>query len=318
MSAGERGKELFKGIREKMRLPVMAAPMFLVSGPEMASACAESGIACGLPSLNAREPEILDQWLSSIDLQSGLIMPNLIVHRSNKRSQSDLDLVVKHKAPIVISALGHPGPVVEAVHSYGGMVFSDVNSMALARKAANANVDGLVLVCAGAGGHTGALSPFSFIPAVREIFAGPIIAGGAVSNGAGVRAMQCLGADVASMGTHFISAQESLASNDYKEMLVASNIEDIATSALFTGVDANYLVPSVENAGLSRDDLNKRRDQVMIDDENARSKAWKDIWSAGQGVGEARAIAPVSEIVNRIEHEYNNVPACHNTVAVES
>lgn len=304
MDTGERGKELFKDIQSKMRLPIMAAPMFLVSSPDMANECAKAQIGCSIPALNARSSEILDQWLSSMDLQSNLIFPNLIVHQSNKRSQADLDLVVKHRPPVVISALGHPGPVIEAVHSYGGIVLSDVNSMKLANKAIEAGVDGLVLVCAGAGGHTGSLSPFSFIPEIRERFIGPVIAGGAVSSGAGVKAMLTLGADVVSLGTHLISAAESLATSAYKEMLVNSTLEDIVPSSLFTGVKANYLLPSVENAGLTREDLSKKREQVMINDEKSRSKAWKDIWSAGQGVGATIQIKPVKEIVDELEREF--------------
>ena len=282
----------------------MAAPMFLVTGPAMANACAKAGIACGIPVLNARTPPILEEWLSEMDLQSGLIFPNVIVHRSNPRSQADLDIIVKYRPPVVISALGHPAAVVEAVHSYGGLVFADVNSMKFAKKAIEAGVDGLVLVCAGAGGHTGSLSPFAFIPAVRKIFKGIIIAGGAVHSGAGIKAMRTLGADIAAMGTHFISAQESLASDAYKQMTVNTGIEDIVPSSLFTGVTANYLMPSVAKAGLTIDDLGKQRDEVIIDDEKSRSKAWKDIWSAGQGVGSSNEIRSIQSMVDELEQQY--------------
>ncbi|WP_298505057.1 nitronate monooxygenase [uncultured Maribacter sp.] len=301
----EESRKKFDAIRKDMRLPIIAAPMFLVSGPELVTACLSNKIACGFPTLNARKPEILDDWLANIALDSGLAIPNIIVHRSNPRSQSDLDLIVKHQPPIVISALGHPGPVLEAVHTYGGLVFADVNSMKHAHKAIEAGIDGLVLVCSGAGGHTGQLSPFAFIPEVRRVFSGPIIAGGSVSNGFAIRAMELLGADLVSMGTHFISARESLASDEYRNMLINSSVEDIIASPFFTGVQANYLLPSIEKTGITKEELIKPRSNVMIDDEKSRAKAWKDIWSAGQGVGSTKAILPVSKIVSQLELEYN-------------
>ena len=304
MSTTNHSREKFDAILKQMHLPIIAAPMFLVSGPALMSACLSKKVACGFPTLNAREPELLDEWLTHADLDSGLIIPNVIVHRSNPRSQTDLDLIVKHKPPIVISALGHPGAVIEAVRPYGGLVFADVNSMKFAHKAIAADVDGLVLVCAGAGGHTGRISPFAFIPEVRRFYSGPIIAGGAVSNGFAVRAMELLGADLVSMGTHFISARESLASDKYRKMLVDSSLEDIVASPFFTGVEANYLLPSIQNAGITQEELSRPREKVFIDDEKSRSKAWKDIWSAGQGVGATKSILSVDEIVNQLALEY--------------
>lgn len=300
----EESNARFRSIREQMRLPIVSAPMFLVSGPTLASACVGSKIACGVPTLNAREPETLDHWLSEFDLDSGLVIPNLIVHRSNPRSQLDLDLVVKYKPKLVISALGHPGQVIESVRPFGGLVFADVNSMELARKAIDAGVDGLVLVCAGAGGHTGSISPFAFIPEVKRIFNGPIIAGGAVNSGAGIRAMELLGADLVNMGTHFISAKESLADQAYREMLVQSNLEDIVATAHFTGVEANYLWPSIEKAGISRESIDRPRDSISFDNKESQAKAWKDIWSAGQGVGGISGIDTVATMVDQLAEEY--------------
>jgi nitronate monooxygenase len=259
---------------------------------------------CGVPTLNARRPEDLDAWLCEADLDNGSFIPNLIIHKSNPRAQVDLELIARHRPRYVISALGNPRPVVEVVHRYGGFVLADVSNMALARKAIAAGVDGLVLVCSGAGGHTGQLSAFAFVPAVRQMFDGLIIAGGAVSTGAGIRAMQLLGADIVSMGTHFIAAQESLASDEYRRMLVQTGIEDVVTSAYFTGVPANYLWPSIEAAGITREELVTPRGTQVFDDEGSRAKAWKDIWSAGQGVGGISAVESVATIVRRLELSY--------------
>lgn len=299
----------FEPVIEKLALPAIAAPMFLVSGPELAAACSSAGIMCGVPTLNAREPETLEQWLANANMDDGSFIPNIIIHRSNPRVRTDLDLIVKYQPRIVISALGNPRSVVEAVQSYGGLVLADVGNMKLARKAIEAGVDGLILVCSGAGGHTGHLSPFAFIPEVRAIFDGLIVAGGAVSSGAGIRAMQLLGADIASLGTHFISSKDSLASEAYRQMLVDSSLEDVVISAHFTGVPANYLWPSIKAAGVPRDDLDKPRDSIQFDDEDSRSKAWKDIWSAGQGVGGTRAIRSTKELVEQLAQEYED--ACN-------
>jgi nitronate monooxygenase len=307
MTGTSSARAAFAPLLERLSLPVLAAPMFLVSGPALAEACGKAGILCGLPTLNAREPETLEQWLADADMENGSFIPNLIVHRSNPRAETDLALIAKYKPRIVISALGSPAPVVEVVHKYGGLVLCDVGNMKLARKAIAAGVDGLILVCSGAGGHTGQLSPFAFIPAVRAIFDGLIVAGGGVSTGAGIRAMELLGADVVSMGTHFIAAQESLASDAYRQMLVDADVEDIVLSAHFTGVPANYLWPSIEAAGVSRDALDQPRGSIKFDDEDSRAKAWKDIWSAGQGVGGTCAIEPLAEIVARLSREYHAV-----------
>lgn len=301
-------REEFAPLLSRLAVPAIAAPMFLVSGPDLARACSDARIFCGVPTLNARTPELLEEWLSEADLEDGSFIPNIIIHRSNPRAQIDLDLIARYKPRYVISALGNPKPVVDIVHAYGGKVLADVSTMALARKAIAAGVDGLVLVCAGAGGHTGQLSAFAFVPAVRAIFDGLIVAGGAVSSGGGIAAMQMLGADIASMGTHFIAARESLASDAYRAMLVDAEVEDIVTSAHFTGVPANYLWPSVEAAGIAREMLDKPRESIAFDDEKSRSKAWKDIWSAGQGVGGIGAIESVATIVQQLRDEY--VQAC--------
>lgn len=296
--------EASRSLIDSLRLPIIAAPMFLVSGPDMASAASQSRVACGVPTLNARDPETLDEWLSDANLEDLSFIPNIIVHRTNPRAASDLELIARHRPRAVISALGNPAPVVEVVHAYGGIVLADVNSMALARKAIDAGADGLVLVCAGAGGHTGAVSPFAFLPAVRAWFDGLIVAGGAVSDGYGIRAMQLLGADLVAMGTRFIATTESMASDAYRSMIAEAELDDIVPTAYFTGVTANYLWPSIENAGISRDMLNRSRRDIAFDDEEARAKAWKDIWSAGQGVGGTDEVTSFEAVVTRLTAEY--------------
>lgn len=306
MTALHRSRADFAPLLASLALPVMSAPMFLVSGPRLAAACAEARILCGVPTLNARQPEELDVWLAQADLENGSFIPNVIVHRSNPRAEIDLALIAKHRPRYVISALGSPAALVEIVHGYGGKVLADVSTLALARKAIAAGVDGLILVCCGAGGHTGQLSPFAFVPAVRSIFDGLIVAGGAIGDGMGVRAMQLLGADIASIGTHFIAARETLVSDAYRQMLIATTVEDIVTTAHFTGAEANYLWPSIQAAGIAREELARPRGKLVFDDEGSRSKAWKDIWSAGQGVGMTTSIESLATIVDRLADGYRH------------
>jgi nitronate monooxygenase len=290
-------------------LPAIAAPMFLVSGPEMVIAACCSGIIGSFPAPNARTSSDLDEWTSRIvDELAGqpLAAPwaiNLVVHPSNDRLGEDLACAVRHRAPLVITALGSPARVVDAVHGYGGLVFADVNSVSFARKAAVAGVDGLVLVAAGAGGHTGATSGFALVEEVRQFWDGPLVLGGAISTGQAIRAAEVLGADLAYLGTSLIACAESLAAPGYKDMVVAAGAEDIVPSKGITGVTANWLRQSLIAAGY---DPARMPEDKKPNFENAQddAKAWKNVWSAGQGVGAVREVEPLAAIVARLRQEY--------------
>ena len=303
------------GIKARLVLPVIAAPMFLVSGPELVIAACKAGVIGSFPTLNARPIEVLEDWFQRIVRELELFRAaggnpapwaaNLIVHRSNARADQDVALTLKYRPEIVITALGTPAGVVAAVHDYGGLVFADVNSVAYARKAAAAGADGLVLVASGAGGHTGPLNAFSFVPAVREFFDGPIILGGGIINGRGVRAAQMLGADFAYIGTRFIATMESMAPQAYKQMLVDCTEEDIICSSHFTGVAANYLKPSIINAGIDPAQLGVRK-EMKFDHrgDSAEAKAWKDIWAAGQGVRAITSVLSTADLVDELARDY--------------
>ena len=305
-------RQRIEAIKSGMSLPLIAAPMFLVSSPAMVIESGKAGIIGSFPSLNARTVEDLDAWLKDITSTlagENVTTPwaiNLIVHRSNKRFGPDLDLTVKYQVPIVISALGSPRNVVDAVHSYGGLVFADVNSVAFARKAVDAGADGLVLVSSGAGGHTGQMTGFSFVPAVRAFFDGPIVLAGGIVDGRGVRAAEALGADFAYMGTRFIATEESLASDAYRQMLIDGTIDDIILSPYFTGVPANYLLPSIVQAGIDPVELAKPNPQISFDNPDARAKAWKDIWSAGQGIGSIHQVQKIADLVADLKTDYDS------------
>lgn len=296
-------------LRKNLQLPAIVAPMFLVSGPQMVIAASRAGLIGSFPAPNARTPEILEDWLGEIeaalsdDSDPALWAVNLVVHPSNDRFPSDLEAVVRHKVPLVITALGSPARVVDAVHDYGGLVFADVNSVGFARKAAAAGVDGLVLVASGAGGHTGLTAGFAFVEEVRQFWDGPIVLGGAISTGHAVRAAEILGADLAYLGTSMIACEESLADNAYKEMVVAAGAEDVIPSKGITGVTANWLRPSLVAAGY--DPANMQEDKKP-NFENAQddAKAWKNVWSAGQGVGAVQAVEPLAMIAQRLKKEY--------------
>ncbi|HEY9092644.1 nitronate monooxygenase [Parasphingorhabdus sp.] len=296
-------------LRKNLKLPAIVAPMFLVSGPQMVIASSRAGLIGSFPAPNARTPEMLEDWLSEIetaladDHDTALWAVNLVVHPSNDRFPSDLDAVVRHKVPLVITALGSPARVVDAVHDYGGLVFADVNSVGFARKAAMAGVDGLVLVASGAGGHTGLTAGFAFVEEVRQFWDGPIVLGGAISTGHAVRAAEILGADLAYLGTSMIACEESLADNAYKNMVVAAGAEDVIPSKGITGVTANWLRPSLVAAGY--DPANMPEDKKP-NFENAQddAKAWKNVWSAGQGVGAVQAVEPLAMIAERLKNEY--------------
>ncbi len=301
---------------DELRLPLFAAPMFLISGPDLVVSACKAGIIGAFPTPNCRTTGDLEQWLSEIDerLSRGdgdegsryaPYAANLVVHRTNKRMPEDLEIVVRHKVPIVITALGGPSRVVDPVHAYGGLVFADVNSVMYARKAADAGVDGLVLVCSGAGGHTGALNPFSFVYEVRKFWKGYIALAGGIANGAAVRASIVAGADFAYMGTSFIATDESLAEPGYKDMLVACTAEDLIVTKAFTGANASMMKPSIVNQGLDPDEIADSKAKMNFSGQDgAEVKPWKGIWSAGQGVGCIDQIQPVASFVDQLAAEY--------------
>jgi nitronate monooxygenase len=300
-------------LRGGLRLPLIAAPMFLVSGPDLVLAACAAGIGGAFPAPNARTIEALEDWLrriaeghAALATAGGRVGPwslNLVTHSTYDRLGAELDLVARYRPPIVITALGSPAPVVERVHAYGGLVIADVNSVAFARKAAAAGVDGLALVCAGAGGHTGRISAFAFVPAVRSFFDGLIVVGGSIGTGGAIRAIELLGADLVYAGTPFIVARESLASDGYRDMVVRASVEDLVLSRALTGADAWYLRESIVAAGLDPDALTGKS-KVDWRDSQGQLKAWRDIWSAGQGVDHVRAVEPVASIVERLASEY--------------
>lgn len=294
-------------IAERLRLPAIAAPMFLVSGVDMVLAACKAGIIGSFPANNARTLEELDAWMATIAATLSADAPpwamNIMVHRSYARWEEELELVLKHRPPIVITALGSPTAVVEAIHSYGGLVYADVNSLTFAQKAAKTGVDGLVLVAAGAGGHTGPISGFAFAPAVREWFEGTLVLGGGIGSGRAVRASQMLGADLAYLGTRLIACTESLAVPGYKQMLVDATAEDIVTSAALTGVPANWLKPSLMAAGYDAEGL-KTKAEINLGRPEDAAKRWRDVWAAGHGVDQVKAIEPLGEIIDGLVRDY--------------
>lgn len=293
-------------IRQRLRLPVIQAPMFLVSGPAMVIAACRAGIIGSFPTQNLRDDAELEGWFAAIDAATGTkggcapYAVNVIVHPSYPRREQDIAAVLKWKPPIVITALGSPRDVVEAIHSYGGIVLADVISLRFARKALDAGVDGLVLVAAGAGGHTGPIAGFAFVEEVRRFFAGLLVLGGGIGSGRAIRAAEILGADFAYLGTRFLATAESMVTEEQKRMVVASGSEDIVCSDSFTGVKANWLRQSIVNYGLDPDHLPEGR----IDFSRQDLKRWRDIWSAGQGVGAVDRICPLAEVVDQLEREY--------------
>jgi len=303
---------------ESLRLPIIGAPLFIVSEPDLVIEQCKAGIIGAFPALNARPKEDLELWLQKITeelnaykennpkLKIAPYAVNQIVHQSNNRLKHDLELCVKYKAPIVITSLRPPAEVVEAVHSYGGLVFHDVINMRHAKKAIGQGVDGVIAVCAGAGGHAGTLSPFALVKEIRKIYNGFIILAGSMSTGKDVLAAQCIGADLAYMGTRFIATKEANAINEYKEMIIQSNADDIVYSSLFTGVHGSYLKGSIINAGLDPNNL-KEGQKVIMDfgSANSKAKAWRDIWGAGQGVGTMEDVPSVADLIDNLESDYN-------------
>ncbi|WP_405233242.1 NAD(P)H-dependent flavin oxidoreductase [Lentisalinibacter salinarum] len=307
--------ELLQG---NLRLPVIGAPMFIVSTPDLVLAQCKAGIVGAFPALNARPQSMLDEWLDRItdeldayrkanpDKPVAPFAVNQIVHASNDRLQADMETCVKYRVPIIITSLRPPSEVVDAVHGYGGLVFHDVINLRHARKAAEQGVDGIIAVCAGAGGHAGTLSPFALVKEIREFFDGTVILSGCMSNGGDVLAARAIGADLAYIGTRFIATDEANAMPDYKQMLVDSAASDIVYTSLFSGVHGSYLKPSVARAGMDPDNLPEADKNAMDfgSGGNTHKKAWKDIWSAGQGVGSIHEVIPVADLVERLADEY--------------
>ncbi|MGX9425883.1 MULTISPECIES: NAD(P)H-dependent flavin oxidoreductase [Bradyrhizobium] len=304
-------------VRERLALPLIAAPMFLVSGVELVVAACRNGVIGSFPTVNCRETEQLDQWLAEIEdrLQrhsdasgktAAPICPNLIVHRSNARLPQDLEVLLRHKPEMVITSVGSPTPVLAPLHDIGALVFADVASIRHAERAVEAGADGLVLLTAGAGGQTGWLNPFVFVRAVRAFFDGPIVLAGGISDGHALRAAEALGCDLAYMGTKFIATRESMADERYKQMLVASGADDILLTTAFTGLQTNMLRSSIEAAGLDPDNLPQRGaiDIGKDIDIGARPKRWRDIWSAGHSVSGVTDVLAVDELVARTVDEY--------------
>ncbi|MFD6859270.1 NAD(P)H-dependent flavin oxidoreductase [Rhodococcus sp. NPDC060090] len=295
----------------RLRVPVVVAPMFLVSGPELVVAAGTAGVVGAFPTPNCRTTAELDEWMGTItdclEAAGPLDAPwavNLVTHSSNRRLGDDLKLVAEHRPPVVITALGSPAPVIDTVKGYGGLVLADVSTVRLARKAAGFGVDGLACIAAGAGGHTGHLSPFAFVSAVREFFDGLVVVGGGIADGWGVAGAVAAGADLVYMGTRFLTAAESMAPSNYKQMVVEHGSDDLIVSSGVTGTPASWLRPSLIANGLDPEALTTpaARDYNAAGDVHGR---WKDIWAAGQGLGLIDAVEPVEAIVARIEKEYS-------------
>jgi len=309
---------------DSLSLPLVAAPMFLISDPELALACCREGIVGSFPALNQRTSDAFEEWL--VQMTDGLeklkhdnpqanIAPyavNLIVHRSNPRWQADLELCVKHQVPIIITSLGAASQVVEAVHSYGGVVFHDVTNQKHARKAAEAGVDGIIAVAAGAGGHAGTTNPFVLVHEIRDVFDGIILLAGGLSHGEDLLAAQALGADLAYMGTRFINTTESGADDAYRNMIIESVSSDIIHTPAVSGIPASFMRQSLEAAGFPMDklrqagEINYGEKLKPVDDE---AKAWKTVWSAGQGVSQINDVVSVEALVSRLKEEYERARA---------
>ena len=308
---------LSEKLRSELSLPIIAAPLFIVSNPDMVIAQCTSGIIGSFPALNARPAELLDEWIERIEVSleayrevhpDEKVAPfavNQIIHQSNDRLDHDLDVCMRRQVPMIITSLRAPHDVVKKVHEYGGVVFHDVISIRHAQKALEAGVDGLILVCTGAGGHAGVLSPFALVREVRRFFDGPIALSGAITDGAGVLAAEAIGADFAYVGTRFIATQEANAVDDYKAMIVDSRADDIVYTPYFSGVNGNYLKPSVRAAGMDPEKLPEAdKTKMNFGSEREKPKAWKQIWSAGQGVGNIDDSPSTRAVVQRLTREY--------------
>lgn len=309
-------KTSIEKFKESTTIPVIMAPMFLINDPNMVLRACEAGIIGTFPALNARTNEILEGWFEQITTEWDRIKTanpdkkiapwgiNFISHRSNKRFTEDLQLIKKYQPPLIITSLGDPSPVVEIAHQYGGVVFSDVINVKFAKKAIEKGVDGLVLVCSGAGGHGGTYSPFAFIHEVKTFWDGPVVLAGAMSKGEDILAAEILGADFAYLGSRFIPAKESLANEAYKKMILESRVEDIIYTDAFSGVNANYLIPSIKQVGLDPEKLQRKEKIDFSELGNPNIRAWKDVWSAGQGVGAITQVQSLAEIVAQLKQQY--------------
>lgn len=304
-------------LRDGLRIPAVAAPLFIISHPELVIAQCKAGVVGTFPALNARPESQLDEWLAEITetlaahdagnpaRRAAPFAVNQIVHQTNRRLEHDLGLCVKYRVPIVISSLGAVPEVNAAIHAYGGIVLHDVINNRHANSAIRKGADGLIAVAAGAGGHAGRLSPFALVQEIREWFDGPLLLSGAIANGGAILAAQAMGADMAYIGSPFIATPEARAQDAYKQMIVDSRAEDIVYSSYFTGIHGNYLKGSIEAAGMDPARL-PEADPTKMDFEKSASgpKAWKEIWGSGQGIGAVKAIEPVEDLVARLEQEY--------------
>lgn len=311
-------------LRGGLKLPVIAAPMFLVSGPELVVACCQQGIIGTFPALNQRNTEDFADWLSEIKQSLARLSTvpaaygvNLIVHKTNPRLEADLQVCIEQRVPLIITSLGLVGSLIERVHAYGGVVFHDITTLRHAEKAVAVGVDGLILVCAGAGGHAGTLNPFAFVAAVRRFFDGTVILAGCINNGHEVAAAQLLGADFAYMGTRFIATQESYASDEYKQMIVSAEPADVTYTPAVSGVPGNFLTQSLLRAGidpaLPNTAANIGAELAGHKDKQATKKAWRDVWSAGQGVGAIEDVPSVAELVGRLHSDYQHSRSTFNS-----
>ena len=300
--------EILFSIKKRLKLPAVVAPMFLVSGPDAVIQSCKEGLMGSFPGPNARTIDDLRSWFEIIDTklnqEDAPWAFNMITHNSYGRFDQEITLVEEFKPKIVITALGGPHRVTQQVHAYGGLVFADVNSPSFAKKAIDRGADGLVLVCTGAGGHTGEYALMPFLDEVRSFFDGPIMVGGGISNGRSIRAAETLGIDFAYIGTRFLAAQETLISNAYRQMVWDSKMEDLIQSRAITGALGNWMRASVEASGLSLDDTKKIAKIDFSGDMHAGSKAWKTVWSAGQGVGNVRKPETIKEIIDLLKKEY--------------
>jgi len=306
----------------RLRLPVICSPMFLVSGPDLVIAQCKAGVIGSFPALNAREkegePPLLEAWLKRIteeldahdqanpDRPAAPFAVNQIVHRSNDRVERDVEICARWKVPIWITSMGARQDVNDAAHGCGAVVLHDVISNRFARKAIDKGADGLIAVCAGAGGHAGALSPFALVQEIREWFSGPLALSGAIATGRSILAAQAMGADFAYIGSPFIATVEAAASEGYKQMVVESEAEDILYTSHFSGVNANYLKPSIRAVGLDPDNLTGEGNKLNLATGDIRPKAWRDIWGCGQGIGAVHAVMRTADYVDRLEREYRD------------
>ncbi len=310
-------------LRDRLRLPVIGSPLFIISNPDLVIAQCKAGIVGAFPALNARPVSLLDEWLHRIteelaawdrdhpETPAAPFAVNHIVHKSNDRLETDVELTTKWKVPVIITSLGAQTPVNDAVHSYGGTVMHDVINDRFARKAIEKGADGLIPVAAGAGGHAGSLSPFALIQGLREWFDGPIALSGAIAHGRSILAAQAMGADLAYVGSAFIATEEANAMAGYKQMIVESTGEDITYTNLFTGVHGNYLTPSIVAAGLDPANLPVSDASAMNfgSGGNQKAKAWRDIWGCGQGIGAVKSVPPAAELIARLAAEYEDAKA---------